>query len=580
MDVANLNQRTSYSSGRPLDREVLRSDTGYKGRTTREALPPEDLARKLVSSYLAHDHIAYPFLLPASILSITDSIYLDTTYYDNKPFEAFVFDMVLAIANANLYKYDWQMLPSAESQHMRAMTRVTEVFQAGGIKSLQAILLLCQYRTGSSIQDTSASMWHLVGIAVRTAFELGLHHESSYLYKRDGQDAMDSFRDQEIRRRCFWCVFALDRVVSITLGRPLAISIDDVDVELPLPENEDVVTSGLRDLNGSPGRTSIFVHIVRYRLLCGKIMKGLHGLKRPNHEEGEIYLMRDSLAMELEKWWQDTESLQLPEFGSSSPSPQQRSSFLSREWYEIIYQNATLMLFRPSPMLSDISRDPATLQKIFSSAKRAVLLYASLHRSRRINYSWITLHSVFMAGLSYIYAVSCHFRERRRQSPTGAMLAVDPTTIEIVNDTRACSNVLVAVSERWNALRHCHEVFDRLSDAVLEDAIKLQCAPRRAMERHHPIVTPAPSSHSNMASGDQLPQVSTYMNGNQSNNQWYGNDTSMIIDPTYYSQTSPLAVDSEFRNVFYDLQNLYNQQYNDDPVMQLSQDWLGYIDSF
>lgn len=99
-------------------------------------------------------------------------------------------------------------------------------------------------------------------------------------------------------------------------------------------------------------------------------------------------------------------------------------------------------------MLSDITKDPATLQKIFGSSKQAVLLYASLNRSRRINYSWITLHAVFMAGLTYTYAVSRHFRERRRQSPAGAMLESDPSTMEIVNDTRACSNVVVAVSER------------------------------------------------------------------------------------------------------------------------------------
>ena len=48
----------------------------------------------------------------------------------------------------------------------------------------------------------------------------------------------------------------------------------------------------------------------------------------------------------------------------------------------------------------------------------------------------------------------------------------------------------------------------------------------------------------------------------------------------FYSGTSPLAVDSEFRSCFDDLQNLYDQSYVDDPVVQLSQDWLGYIDGF
>jgi hypothetical protein len=193
---------------------TLETRSTYGASAPRESLPPESIARKLVSSYLVHDYIAYPFLLPSFILSITDFTYTDQSYYGRNPFEAFVFDMVLAIANANVYKYDWQMLPSVESHHSRAMLRIGEVLQAGGLKSLQAILLFCQYRTGSSIQDTSASIWHLVGIAGRTAYELGLHHESAYPIKDNGSlssTLAERFRDQEIRRRCFWCTFAMDR---------------------------------------------------------------------------------------------------------------------------------------------------------------------------------------------------------------------------------------------------------------------------------------------------------------------------------------------------------------------------------
>jgi hypothetical protein len=121
-------------------------------------LPNESLARNLVKAYLDHDHLCYPFLLPSYIHEILDRIYTDPAYYVSHPFEAFLFDMILAISTANVYKYDWQMLPSAESHHSRAMGSIAEILRSGGLQSLQALLLLCQYRTGSSIQDTSASM--------------------------------------------------------------------------------------------------------------------------------------------------------------------------------------------------------------------------------------------------------------------------------------------------------------------------------------------------------------------------------------------------------------------------------------
>jgi hypothetical protein len=183
-------------------------------RLAENRCPPESLAKKLIASYLSHDHFCYPFLLASFVLSVSELVYREPSFYENNPFDAFVFDMVLAIANTNVSKYEWQMLPSAESHHSRAMLQINEVFQAGGLKSLQAILLLCQYRMSSSIQDTSASMWHLVGIAVRTTYELGLHRESAYQIKPETV-LDDAYRkrlgDQEIWRRCFWSVFDLDR---------------------------------------------------------------------------------------------------------------------------------------------------------------------------------------------------------------------------------------------------------------------------------------------------------------------------------------------------------------------------------
>lgn len=293
--------------------------------------------------------------------------------------------------------------------------------------------------------------------------------------------------------------------------------------------------------------------------------------------------LRDHLLSELNTWRLATSQLITSEMNLSPTMSKTRSSFLSKEWYEVLYNNAMLMLFRPSPTLSDTG-DSSTLQKLYSSSKQAVVLYALLHRSRKINYSWITLHSVFMAGLTYLYALSRHFRERRGLSSTGATLDSDPNPIDIVNDTRACSNVLVAVSERWNALRHCHEVFDRLSDAVLADAIKLHCPPVRSLSRtpSYTVSEPFPHQRNALESSSRLGVSNTEQvfgsHGNTAvSDSWPGNDTAFPITPGFYSNTSPLAIDEEFRSCFSDLQQLYNEPYLDDPVMQLSHDWLGYI---
>jgi hypothetical protein len=99
-------------------------------------------------------------------------------------------------------------------------------------------------------------------------------------------------------------------------------------------------------------------------------------------------------------------------------------------------------------------------------------------------------------------------------------------------------------------MRNCHEVFDRLSDAVLSDAIELQTAQAQHMAR--PILQQPVSVSSSFS------------------------NTSMMT-PRDATTFSPLAVDTEFLHCFDDLQQLYNTQQIEDPIMELSQDWLGYL---
>ncbi|KAH7396072.1 fungal-specific transcription factor domain-containing protein [Cadophora sp. MPI-SDFR-AT-0126] len=562
VEISSPGRRHAPNEDSPedLDRAILNNASAF-----REALPPQELARKLVSSYLAHDHLCYPFLTPDTLLSIVECMYSNSSFYQENAYESFVFDLVLAIATANVYKFDWQMLPNAETHHLRAMSHITKIFQAGDVKCLQAILLLCQYRTGSSMKDTSASMWHLVGIAVRIAYELGLHRESTYTLKRQSEGTPEYLmllKERETRRRCFWSLFAMDRIVGITLGRPFAMNLDDIDVELPSQEYDHVFHFPVNGRAGEPSvnRTAIFVHITQYRILCGRLIKSLHGLKPPEHDKRKILETRDKLLADLDIWRGKTKDLKLLDMNLESAMSQDRSSFQSNEWYEVLYANAMLFLFRPSPMLADSSRDATSLQKIYSSSKKAITLYAYLHRSRKINYSWITLHAVFMAGLSYVYAISRHFKGRRSAQP-GSQLDSDPSITDIINDTRACSQVLVAISERWNAIRQCHEVFDRLSDAVLGEAIKLQCTPPASLRLSSPGLVTRSSMTGTIDDNHYL-----------SASELVGDNTAREpMTSSFSSSIDHSMMGSDFRSYFDDLQN--------EPIMQLSQEWLWYIDN-
>lgn len=209
--VASLDSSGSHaqSTNRTPSRQV--NQTASSISISREALPPEIVARRLHQAYFKHDYLCYPFLNRRSVLANLDRIYADVSVLEGDATVAFPFYMVLAIAMASAHKCDWQSLPESENFQARAMARVTEVLQRSDIHAIQAVLLLSQYRMTSPIQEKSTSLWHMVGFAARMCFEQGLHRNETYYDQSGHPDNEDLLSLSETRRRCFWCVVDMDR---------------------------------------------------------------------------------------------------------------------------------------------------------------------------------------------------------------------------------------------------------------------------------------------------------------------------------------------------------------------------------
>ncbi|KAI9037423.1 uncharacterized protein KD926_000386 [Aspergillus affinis] len=531
--------------------------------------PPKGLAKDLLRAYCGHDHLCYPFISTKSLFRSLDAVY--DVSDDEDPVDAFFVDMTLAIGTAQAHRLNWNGNYDSEAYFHRAMTRLIDVLSRGGVERLQALLLICQYKMGSTSSSTTPSVWHLIGVAARTCLEMGLHRASTYSLPSVPTESTDNndstwqakVEAMEIKKKCFWSLVALDRVVSLALGRPFAIQLEDIDVDL---NDDHEFTSHAQQeanspptLSGSPNndqiRTSLFVYIVRYRLICGRISNSLHRASKSKGDSTDLVRARDCLALELQDLYVQTEKLPLltrndqafHELGAEGGS-----SFLSKEWYRLLYHNGMLMLYRPSPYLCDTSHNSVALQHLFRSSREAIHLYSNLHRSRKLNYSWITMHTIFLAGLSYIYALRTHFQTIHSQA-TRPMLASTPTITEVVNDTRTCSKVLLAVAERQDIARNCSELFDRLSDALIADVFAAQRGPSTGV----PVSTPAPNFATETCSLMNMPGESFY-------NQV----------PEENCMNVNMAIDSTFRNYFGDLQSLGFDDLHNDALSQLSQEWF------
>ena len=170
-------------------------------------------AKPLIDAYFQHTHITFPLLHRPSFMASVKKIYDEPGYYEANVFEAFVFDMVLAIGSSNFNRLD-EPTTSASSHYAAAQTKVPRVMAMDGLTILRAILLISQHGIFSNLKDTSASIWHLVGIGARLCFEQGLHLDQGQLNGR-GPDLEYSTSsvtlEEEMKRRCFWCLYNLDR---------------------------------------------------------------------------------------------------------------------------------------------------------------------------------------------------------------------------------------------------------------------------------------------------------------------------------------------------------------------------------
>lgn len=111
-----------------------------------------------------------------------------------------------------------------ESYHASAVVHLESFLSQskGGLEELQAVLLLAGY---ALLRPVSPGLWYIVGVAVRLAVDLGLHYEDSEAKetKNDGKEGRRQW-SRELRRRLWWCVYSLDRLVSTCVGRPFGIA--------------------------------------------------------------------------------------------------------------------------------------------------------------------------------------------------------------------------------------------------------------------------------------------------------------------------------------------------------------------
>lgn len=167
----------------------------------RKELPPRYAATSLIQHYINHIQVALPILDEASFYGSVDNVY-NPDPRQASSFDHWIVRLVLAIAAAAQSQQRGDTHYSDAIGHIcGAIGYAEHVLHPGSIWSIQAMLLLVVY---AMLDPNHFDSWTLVGAAARSTVDLGLHQDPSKSLKV-GRDKL------ELRRRVFYCVYALDR---------------------------------------------------------------------------------------------------------------------------------------------------------------------------------------------------------------------------------------------------------------------------------------------------------------------------------------------------------------------------------
>lgn len=153
---------------------------------------------------------------------------------------------------------------------------------------LQTSLLLGFYH---SEIDEHGQPWYWTGIAITFCQILGLHRNPDF----SKRNPSITERQRLFWRRLWWsCVFR-DRWLSLTMGRPLRINMDDCDTPFPSPDDLLYDTVGLQEsivrsyIPSDMGRLAKYwVMLISLSLELGKVLAMEYRTVRPKPSAREV----------------------------------------------------------------------------------------------------------------------------------------------------------------------------------------------------------------------------------------------------------------------------------------------------
>ena len=238
---------------------MTRSESHYKLDLQDILLPSRSDADRYVSNYFNYAYTLYPFIHQPTFMRIYKLIWdgetVDELYYS-------ILNLVFA--------FGCQLAPNRSKEdnfevYLERLQKYLKfnLMENGSFLLVQALLL-----TGQFLQATAgvAGCWNIVGLTIRIAQGLGLHLD---------QKEVSSHIDAEMRKRIWQGCLIMDRIVSVTMGRPLMVH-EASFTNLPVCVDDEYIDDFAIRPMLQPSKLDFFQQTIKLYNILGDILKTLY----------------------------------------------------------------------------------------------------------------------------------------------------------------------------------------------------------------------------------------------------------------------------------------------------------------
>ncbi|KAF7916678.1 hypothetical protein BELL_0406g00120 [Botrytis elliptica] len=414
--------------------------------TAEASLPPRHAADHLVGVYFQYRTPHLPIVNRAQVEKAVEGAYRSRNdpqssdqITENDIFTAY---MIFAIALCDVPNPSGGRPSQSEGCFRSAIGSIEKIiaYSKNDLETLRAILLLAQF---VSLCPSHGSLWHLTGFALRLCVDIGLHWETE-----EQSSTMDPDLLHE-RRRLWYSTYQFDRVLCITLGRPLGIIDESTNVPLPNPWNvsRGSLTRELYDFDIHTQRAHN--HMFNMSKLESEIKHVLHTqawTPKISSPRIDYSTWVQDIQPRLQQWY-----TAIPRLSQAHPA----SIFAHQAYWDVIYNNAILLLYRPASIVIQVSSEELVMS--FEASCKLIASIKILQRDGKIDVLWKSVHHLFMAGLGVIYGL-WHSKEIRNRNSVS----------KNISTLQSCASTLSAMSENFPGAAGCRDVFDTLSSTTVD----------------------------------------------------------------------------------------------------------------